>query len=222
MTSDEVTARIAAQFRGRFVRGYVASKLRHDPVYAAALDALRPVTGSLFDIGCGVGLLGFFLREHGFRGELIGIDHDAAKIAIAREIAARYSGLEFRRGDLRDPFPPSTNVAALDVLHYFREQEQDDILRRIAAAVPPGGVAIIRDAVRDGSLRYRLTAAQETFSRVIRWLKAERLRFPTAEQIAAPFRAAGFSIDVRPLWGRTPFNNYLFVFRRPASGTTNE
>ena len=222
MTHDEVTARIAARFSGRFVRGYVASKLRHDPVYRAALDALQTAQGPLFDIGCGVGLLGFYLREHGFTQPVMGIDHDAGKVAIAREIAAGYTGLEFSRGDVRDPFPAGSNIAALDVLHYFRAEEQDDVVRRIAAAVPPGGVAIIRDAVRDGSLRYRLTAAQETFSRAIRWLKAERLHFPTAEQIVEPFRAAGFTTDRRPLWGRTPFNNYLFVFRRPASGTTNE
>ena len=37
---------------------------------------------------------------------------------------------------------------------------------------------IIRDGIRDGSLRYRLTYAQETLSRVGGWLKAERLRFP--------------------------------------------
>jgi SAM-dependent methyltransferase len=191
-------------------------------VYEAALDALRAARGPLLDIGCGVGLLGFYLREHGFTEAVTGIDHDAAKIAIAREIAARYPALDFKTGDARDAFPQAMNVAALDVLHYFREHEQDDILRRIAAAIPPGGIAIIRDAVRDGSLRYRLTAAQETFSRVIRWLKAERLKFPTAEQVVAPFRAAGFGVDVRPLWGRTPFNNYLFVFRRPGSGMTNE
>lgn len=222
MTRDEVTARIAARFGGPFVRGYVASKLRHDPVYRAALEVLQPARGPLFDIGCGVGLLGFYLREHGFNEPVIGIDHDQGKIAMAGEIAAQYSGLDFRRGDVREPFPAGSNIAALDVLHYFRTEEQDDILRRMAAAVPPGGVAVVRDAVRDGSLRYRLTAAQEAFSRGIRWLKAERLHFPTAEQIVAPFRSAGFSADVRPLWGRTPFNNYLFVFRRPASGTTNE
>ena len=108
------------------------------------------------------------------------------------------------------------------MLHYFTEAEQDAIVESIAAAIPPGGIALIRDAVRDESMRYRLTAAQEAFSRAVRWLKAERLNFPTADQIAAPFRRRGFVEEVLPMWGRTPFNNYLFVFRRPGSGTTNE
>ena len=47
---------------------------------------------------------------------------------------------------------------------------------------------IIRDAVRDGSWRYRLTYAQEMFSRAVRWLRAERLHFLTREEIVRPLR----------------------------------
>ena len=56
------------------------------------------------------------------------------------------------------------NVMALDILHYFTESEQGKILESIAEAIPPGGIAIIRDAVRDGSIRYKLTAAQDALT----------------------------------------------------------
>jgi hypothetical protein len=79
---------------------------------------------------------------------------------------------------------------------------------------------IIRDAIRDGSARYWATFAAESFARLSRWLKAERLNFPTREAIRRPFRERGFEEHVVPLWGRTPFNNYLFVFRRAGSGMT--
>ncbi|MGZ4778569.1 MAG: hypothetical protein ACXV5L_05190, partial [Thermoanaerobaculia bacterium] len=68
--------------------------------------------------------------------------------------------------------------------------------------------------------RYRLTYAAELFARSVRWLKAGELNFPTRESIVGPFREKGFEVEVSPLWGRTPFNNYLFMFRRPMSGTT--
>jgi 2-polyprenyl-3-methyl-5-hydroxy-6-metoxy-1,4-benzoquinol methylase len=174
----------------------------------------------LFDVGCGVGILEFYLRENGFTQPILGVDHDAKKVHVASAIGSAYRDIEFMVGDVRRPIPRGMSVTALDVLHYFRDEEQSSILENIAEAIPAGGVAIIRDAVRDGSLRYRLTAAQERFSRAIRWLKAERLNFPTRERIAAPFRRRGFSEEVMPLWGRTPFNNYLFVFRRDSSGTT--
>jgi SAM-dependent methyltransferase len=205
----------------RFLRGYAGSKLRSDPVYDAVVARLANHPQPIFDLGCGIGLLGFYLREIGIDVPVRGVDHDAKKVAAATAIAKRYEGLDFRTGDAREPLPPGWNVVALDILHYFTDGEQNAILRSIAAAVPPGGVAIIRDAVRDGSLRYKLTAAQETFSRLIRWLKAERLNFPTRTQIEQPFLALGYENEVVPLWGRTPFNNYLFVFRRPGDGSTN-
>ena len=79
---------------------------------------------------------------------------------------------------------------------------------------------IIRDGIRDGSLRYRLTYAQETLSRAGGWLKAERLHFPTRASIESAMNG-DFREEVMPMFGRTPFNNYLFVFRRASSGTTN-
>ncbi len=222
MSRNDAAARVARLMPTRFLRGYAGSKLRNDPVYEAVASRLAPHPQPIFDLGCGIGLLGFYLREVGIDVPVSGVDHDAKKVAAAAAIGTRYGGLAFRAGDAREPLPPGLNVVALDILHYFTDSEQNTVLESIAVAVPPGGVAIIRDAVRDGSLRYRLTAAQETFSRLIRWLKAERLNFPTRNQIVRPFAARGYAAEIIPLWGRTPFNNYLFVFRRPAGGSTNE
>lgn len=190
-------------------------------MYDAAASRLRHLDHPLFDLGCGVGIFELYLRELGFTMPIVAVDHDQRKIATARTLARHYASLAFRAADAREAVPVGMNVVALDVFHYFTEAEQRKIADSIAAAVPAGGVAIIRDAVRDGSVRYKLTAAQETFSRAIRWLKAERLNFPTVDLVAAPFRERGFSEEIVPMWGRTPFNNYLFVFRRPGSGTTH-
>lgn len=218
MTGREAARRVAQRYENRFLRGYVNAKLRSDPVYDGAVAHIGRLP--LFDLGCGVGILEFYLRENGFAQPILGLDHDEKKVQVATQIGSAYRDIEFIVGDARSPIPHGMSVAALDVLHYFRDDEQSQILKNIAAAIPEGGVAIIRDAVRDGSLRYRLTAIQEGFSRAIRWLKAERLNFPTRERITGPFRERGFAEEVLPLWGRTPYNNYLFVFRRDSSGTT--
>ena len=52
-------------------------------------------------------------------------------------------------------------------------------------------------------------------------LRVPRLNFPSVEQIVAPFHARGFEVSVAPMWGRTPLNNYLFVFNRASSGITS-
>ena len=217
---DDAAQRVASRFRSRFLRHYVASKLATDPLYRAVAERLADHTLPLTDIGCGVGLTAFYLRERGITVPVRGLDHDAKKIAVAQNIAASYRDLSFSAGDARDPIRAGASVLLLDVLHYFSDSAQSRVLEMIAAGVPDGGMVIIRDAVRDGSLRYRVTMLAEMFARLVRWLKAERLNFPAQETIVAPFRERGFEEEIVPLWGRTPFNNYLFVFRRPDSGRT--
>jgi 2-polyprenyl-3-methyl-5-hydroxy-6-metoxy-1,4-benzoquinol methylase len=203
-----VTQDVAALFDSRFLRGYARSKLARDPVYAAVASRLPELP--LLDLGCGVGLLAFSLRRRGFRSPIFGVDHDAKKIDAARKAAD--GDFEFRTGDVRDPVHFNGSVALLDVLHYFDDDDQRRILANARACVAPGGVAIIRDAVNDASWRYRVTYVEETFARSIGWLRGERLNFPTRETIVSAFD--GFACEVVPMWGRTPFNNYLFVFTR--------
>ncbi len=218
MTTD-VERRIAGHFDTHFLRSYTRSKLRTDPVYRAILERLRESSAPLYDIGCGVGLLEFYLREHGIACAMTGIDHDGRKIAKAQRIAEAYRGVEFRAGDARDPVPPRSNVVLIDVLHYFSAADQETILRNVADA--GGDLVLVRDAVRDRTIRYRITAMQERFSRAVRWLRAERLNFPARDDVIRPFRERGYRVEVEPMWGRTPFNNYLFVFRRSSGGITN-
>lgn len=214
-----MTQDVAALFDSRFLRGYARSKLARDPVYAAVASRLPEFP--LLDLGCGVGLLALSLRQRGFRSAILGIDHDAKKIEAARKACNTDTPVcaSFDYADIRNPIDFHGNVALLDVLHYFTDADQQRILRNAASCVAPGGVAIIRDAINDGSWRYRATYIEETFARAIGWLKGEGLNFPTRESIIAAFD--GFACEVVPMWGRSPFNNYLFVFRAPPAGMTN-
>jgi len=203
---------IAARYETLFLRFYARSKLATDPLYDAVACRLRGHPHPVVDVGCGIGLMAFHLREQGFAQPITGFDHDASKIAEASRAA--YDGIRFTSGDARDAIPAGSSVLLLDVLHYFDAEEQSLILDNVARAVPAGGVAIIRDAVRDGSWRYRATYAAELFARGVHWIRAERLHFPSRERIVGAFE--GFDAEVTPLWGATPFNNYLFVFTKKA------
>lgn len=155
-----------------------------------------------------------YLRARGFTSAIRGIDHDERKVAVARAVMP---DADFRVADARTAGESGGTIVLLDLLHYFAAEEQAAIL---ASAAKNATTIIIRDAVADGSWRHRVTYAQEMFSRAVRWLRAERLRFPRRDEVTRHF--AGFDAEVIPLYGRTPFNNYLFVFRRSIGGTTNE
>jgi 2-polyprenyl-3-methyl-5-hydroxy-6-metoxy-1,4-benzoquinol methylase len=216
VSTDEAAAiaRIAARYTRREYRSYARGKLRWDPVFRAVTPLLGASSRPLLDVGCGLGLLGQFLREHGFRARYLGVDLDARKIGEAQAAAGNGLDLEFSAGAATALPDFRGDVALIDVLHYLRAGHQQLALAESAARVPPGGMLVIRNVVRDASWRFRATVAEEHFIRALRWMRYPAMHYPERAEIEAPLRATGFSIEVRPLWGRTPFNSYLFVARR--------
>jgi SAM-dependent methyltransferase len=215
VTEREIAERLAALYDRRSLQGYVRWKVRTDPAYSAVRDVLRGRSRPVLDLGCGVGLLPLYLREHGHAAPMLGIDFDQRKVDVARKAAQGYDDIEFIAGDARESLPPDRDIVILDILHYFDSASQQTILANAAQAAGEGGVIVIRQGIRDGSWRHRLTALVDGLARVFRWMKAEHINLPTREEVEAPFTDC--VAEVRPLWGRMPYNSYLFVFRRRAT-----
>jgi trans-aconitate methyltransferase len=216
---DAACSRVAAQFAERWLRIYAGRKLRSDPIYQTTFKLLQGSGQPLIDIGCGVGLLAFYLRERHFLAPITGLDCDPRKIARARLVAKpSYGNLSFIEQDVCEPIAGSGNVALFDVLHYLRPNDQMALLERLAARVAPGGMLIVRDSPRAHNLRFWLTWLTEHFAQATSWNMKVKLHFPTRDNICGVFAKSDFSRQVAPLWGRTPFNNHLFVFRRLHSG----
>jgi len=216
VTEREIAERLASLYDRRSLQGYVRWKVRTDPAYSAVRRVLRGRSRPVVDLGCGVGLLPFYLREHGHAAPMTGIDFDQRKIDVARNAARRYDDIEFIAGDARDALPADHDIVIVDILHYFDSASQQTILANAARAAGDDGLIVIRQGIRDSSWRYRLTAFVDGLARVFKWMKAEQLNLPTRAEVEAPF--TDFVAEVRPLWGRMPYNSYLFVFRRPAAG----
>lgn len=196
---------------------YVPAKLRSDPVYAAVVTELAGSTLPVLDIGCGIGLLAFYLRESGLAADITGCDYDAPKIACARRMAEQggYTGLNFSAGDARAGLPEfSGNVVILDILQFFTRAEQEALLLAAASRVAVGGKLIIRSCLRDDSLRFRITVAGDWLARLTFWMKDAPVCYPDRELFESVLRAAGLRVQISPLWGGTPFNNHLIVAAR--------
>ncbi|MGH8045994.1 MAG: class I SAM-dependent methyltransferase [Chthoniobacterales bacterium] len=207
--------RIAANFDcSIFTRGYIVGKLATDPAYAAVLRTFGGSELPLVDIGCGLGLLAHYLRGHGFRASIRGYDFDTRKIHMARGAAAKagLNDVQFEIGDAADHAPRTANIVLLDVLHYLDADTRKQLLTELAGHAQTGGAVLIRGAVRERSWRYRVTVAQEFWTRWSGWIPSPSpIAFPTLEEIVAPFHAAGCRCEVQPLWGRTPFNSRLII-----------
>ena len=210
--------RIADYYDGAFQRGYVRGKLASDPVYAATADALGDSTLPLIDIGCGIGLLGLYLYTRGALPRYVGLDHDERKIR-AGQAAARRAGLEQAMQLLiadASALPQLRgHVALLDMLHYLPRDAQAALLDACLPRVAPGGVLVIRSVLRDGSWRFQATRAEEVWLRVSGRIRGGAQHYPSAQELRVPLEAAGLAVTLAPLFGRTPFNSYLLVARRP-------
>jgi 2-polyprenyl-3-methyl-5-hydroxy-6-metoxy-1,4-benzoquinol methylase len=209
-----ITERIARHYSNPWLRCYARGKLWRDPVYAAAFELLKGSPLPVLDVGCGIGLFEFYLRERGFVAPLFGIDYDAKKIARAQRIAGRvYSDVQFTVDDVLATGDFRGHVVCFDVIHYLSAARQATLLEHLAAHVAPGAYCLIRATPRDTNWRFRFTQVQEFLLHGTLWMKSAVMHYPTSEETMAPFRARGFTCEVCPLWGRTPFNSHFYVLR---------
>ncbi|MEP6821777.1 MAG: class I SAM-dependent methyltransferase [Chthoniobacterales bacterium] len=216
-THREACTGVASHFTSRWLRHYAASKLRSDPVFAAAFELLRQSRAPLLDVGCGVGLLPFYLRERGLAQAITGLDIDGPKIRRGRAVAREhYRDIDLREQDVAtaDEGEFRGDVVIFDLLHYLTPAAQRNLLERLAAYVPPGGLLLIRDSLRDGSARFWITYAGEIFAQTVSWNIGVQLHFPRRVSIHSMFPEEEWTRHEQPAWGRTPFNNRLFIFQR--------
>lgn len=213
-------ARIAAAYRparwhgNRFAYCYARAKLRSDPLYPGVVAALRGCDAPLLDLGCGLGLLAHALRDAGLRMPYRGVDIAMGKIAEARRAAAN-AGLRdaaFEAMDLAAGLPAHRgSVAILDVLQFVPPRAQAAILDAAVAMLVPGARLVIRTGLDDGGARARTTRRIDALSRALRWMNAGPHAYPDPDALRARFAAAGLASRFSPLYGRTPFNNWLIV-----------
>jgi SAM-dependent methyltransferase len=214
--SDRSHLEIAGLYPGRWDRNYVAAKLRTDPLYTALEREFRDSELPLLDLGCGLGLLAFYLRSKNISVPIHGLDYDPRKIESARKAAAstKNRDLAFSHHDARTGLPfHRGNVSILDILQFFTPREQTQLLKLAAARVAPGGKLVIRSGLRDASFRFKVTVAGDIIAKATFWMKAAPTHYPTANdfhQVLAPFG----NVSISPLWGGTPFNNHLIVLKR--------
>lgn len=208
---------IAALCERRWDFFYTRSKLASDPVYQAVVREIGQSPLPVLDIGCGIGLLAHYLRACGHSAPVTGFDYDKRKIASAQAMVVKsgQQGLSFSSGDARTGLPDFMgHVVILDILQFFTQDEQNQLLATAAARVAPGGKLVIRTCLRDDSRRFKITVAGDYLAKMTFWMKDAPICYPDAQQFRDTLSAEGLNVEITPLWGGTPFNNHLIVAQR--------
>lgn len=196
---------------------YTRAKLRTDPLYPGVLAALRDHPGPVLDLGCGLGLLAHALQADGQARGYYGVDIDANKIARAKRIAQR-SGLRdtrFEVVDLAARWPAHRgNIAILDMLQYLPDHVQAGMLAHMAGMLEGGARLVIRTALGDDTRRGRTSKITDLMAHFAGWMQEVPKSYPTRDSLEHHLANAGLHARFSPLYGNTPFNNWLIVAER--------
>jgi SAM-dependent methyltransferase len=220
---------------GHFAYHYARGKLSSDCIFRELLkQGIFPAEGRFLDLGCGQGSLFAWLlaaRKHyengnwpndwapapkplSLRGvELMQKDVDRA----ARAFGTHHPLVDIRQGDMcQVDFGQADVVTILDALHYFDHAGQLDVLRRIRAALPPGGLFLTRVGDASAGLPYHLC---NWLDHAVTFLRGHRLPKlygrPLAEWTDL-LKNLGFTVSTMPMNEGKPFANIMLICRLPA------
>jgi len=204
---DAATARYRSA--GRFAYHFARGKLGRDPAFAAILARswIRP-DSRVLDLGCGQGLLASLLLAAGSRCRVRGIELMPADAQRARDALGEAADIVC--GDIRhEDFGKPDAVVILDVLHYIDYAEQDQVLQRIRAALPPEGVLLLRVGDADAGLPFRFSNWVDPVVTFVRGQRLGRLYCRPLRQWRGALQSLGFQVEVVPLSQGTPFANVM-------------
>lgn len=208
----------ARAWGNRYDYHYTQAKLRTDPLYPRVIGELRGGSLPLLDLGCGLGLLAHALRADGQDGAYLGLDVDAAKISRANRAAgqAGLADVRFAVAELGGaPLPPHAGaVALLDVLHYLPATEQLALLAQAATRLAATAPLVIRTPLAGDDPRGRLTRLTDRVGHLSGWMRTAPRDYPSRDDLLAALADQGLQASCTPLFGNTPFNNWLLVARR--------
>jgi SAM-dependent methyltransferase len=212
---------------GPFGYLFARGKLAMDPVFQALLaGGLLTGRKRILDLGCGQGLLAAWLHaakdcyENGCwpgtwpappaPSRICGIELMASDVKRARR--ALGSAFEIFQGDIRTtPFGTADAIVILDVLHYLPVECQEDTLRRARAALPDGGLLLLRVSDAGAGVRFRISCWLDKATMLGRGHGLVKIHCRSLMQWRQALDSHGFNST--PVWMSqgTPFANILLI-----------
>ena len=219
---------------GHFAYHYARGKLSSDCIFRQLLKrGIFPAEARFLDLGCGQGsLFGWLLAARNLfdkghwpsdwatppqplslRGfELMQKDVDRA----TRAFGADHPVVDIRQGDMcKVDFGQADVVTILDALHYVDHARQKDVLKRIRAALPPGGLFLTRVGDAGAGLPYHIC---NWLDHAVTFARGHRLPTLYGRRLAEwidVLKNLGFQVETMPMSEGKPFANIMLICRVP-------
>lgn len=205
-------------FKGPVEEWYLRVKIRMEGNYEL-FDKLVPRRARITDIGCGFGPLCYMLAQTSADRDILGLDYDADKIAVAQHGWLRqHCHLRFEQANALDYDLPQSDVFIMnDMLHYMSAEHQQQLIEKCVAALADGGQIIIRDGNTEEQQRHRLTRFTELMStRIIKFNKTEeQLVFLSETRMRQIAAECGMSVET--IQNDRYTSNTIYIMRKGES-----
>lgn len=185
-------------YKGPILEWYMRVKLKLENYYDFFHKQL-PGKGNILDIGCGYGFMTYMLSFLSQERHITGIDYDEEKIRTANNCPAKNDKISFVAADIFSYSMSMYDAIILsDVLHYFNEEKQEQLIEKCIRHLNTGGRLIIRDADSALKKRHLGTRYTEFFSTKTGFnkMKERRLFFTSREKITAIVERHNLKIEV--------------------------
>ena len=172
-----------------------------------------PRTGRVLDVGCGFGLFSLYYASVSPALEIVGIDRNAARIAMARRAAQRLglANVRYDVGDARDFRGGETFDGAymLDIIHHIPPETVRPLLEQLAKALPPGARLVIKDVERRPAYKRWFTHALDKVMD-----PRSPVRYWGAEELQLLVEGTGFRVHRHLMVDFLPYPHVLYICER--------
>jgi len=193
-----------------YVRAFAFFKMRLDPMFPR-LASFLPTPRTILDIGCGYGIPAAWLLETNPAARIFGIDPDPDRIRVASRVVGDRGVMTVGKAPALPALPePVDGVLLLDVIHMLGDGDLSLTLTRIAGALEPGGILVLRAIVP----AFPKPSPERRFEELrLKW-SGGRAQFRTGEVVRRAVEEAGLLlITVEPMSAGREV--WWFVARKP-------
>ena len=151
----------------------------------------------IYDLGCGMGYLSYYLHYRNHNREIVGVDYDGEKIVVAAHGIKKNQNLSFITADLLSFEYRTMDVIFLnDVLHYLTKNDQQKLLHNLAEKLNEDGIIFIREGLKEDGNRFKRMKLTEILStKVFKFNKvSNQFDFVSEKEIADFALKNGFTI----------------------------
>jgi 2-polyprenyl-3-methyl-5-hydroxy-6-metoxy-1,4-benzoquinol methylase len=185
----------------------------------SAVERAVPVRGRILDLGCGHGLLSFYLALSSPARQVLGVDIDAEKIEQARAAAATLqpgeADVSFRTVEPSHlPEGPFDAIVVADVLYLLGPAARRDLLDAAVDQLAPDGVLLLKETARTPRWKGALTVTQERLATGLGITAGEAVDFEDPSIFVGHLEARKLQATVQRLDRGYPHPHVLVTARR--------